>query len=298
MLNYFKFKLDLNILLNSCQYLVNRWDLEEYFDDYIEEGSGMDDDQDDEAYGIEDCEFQVEPVELDTVEVDIDYNFCPDLMDWLLSHTDDSTTTSNSTWAKRLVEAGKSGNLEYIMWMRVKAAEMDQIVVSVFDFVTEVARNGHRHVLEWLQTEYGTNFATTIPAYIALELPEICVHASALGHLDILQWAFSNGLRIDLETCIHMALSADKLDVLILLKREYEHLFPNIWGCSRFDFSLESLDSSCDIFQWVHSNGCPWSARTYKALESHARTYKLLDSHDFEDRKEWAFQNGCQGPQC
>jgi hypothetical protein len=271
--------------------------LEAYFDDYIEEGSGMDDDHDDEAYEIEECEFECEPVELEIVEVDIDYNFCPDLMDWLLSHTD-GTTTSNSAWAKRLVEAGKSGNLEYIMWMRVKAAVMDQIVVSVFDFVTEVARNGHRHVLELLQTEYGTNFATTIPAYIAQELPAICLIASALGHLDILQWAFSNGLRIDLETCIHMALSADRLDVLILLKRESEHLFPYIWRSIEFDFSLESLESSFDIFQWVHSNGCPWSAHTYKALESHARTYKLLDSHDFEDRKEWAFQNGCQGPPC
>lgn len=245
----------------------------------------MDDDHDDEAYEIEECEFECEPVELDTVEVDIDYNFCPDLMDWLLSRI--NGTTTRNTWSKRLVEAGKSGNLEYIMWMKVKAAKMDQIVVSVFDFVTEVARKGHRHVLEWLQTEYGTNFATTIPAYIALELPEICVHASALGHLDILQWTFSNGLRIDLETCIHMALSAKKLDVLILLKREYEHLFPNIWGCSRFDFSLESLDSSCDIFQWVHSNGCPWSAHTYKALRP---------IHEYEDRREWAFQNGCQGP--
>jgi hypothetical protein len=231
------------------------------------------------------------------VEVDIDYNFCPDLMDWLLSHTDDSTTTSNSTWAKRLVEAGKSGNLEYIMWMRVKAAEMDQIVVSVFDFVIDVARKGHRHVLEWLQTEYGTNFVSTIPAYIA-ELPSIFLEASLLGNLDILQWAFSNGLHIDLEACIYKALSADRLDVLILLKRESEHLFPNFWRSIKFDFSLESLDSSFDIFQWVHSNGCPWSARTYKALESHARTYKDLDSHDFEERKEWAFQNGCQGPQC
>ena len=108
----------------------------------------MDDDEDDEAYGIEECEFEWEPVELDTVEVDIDYTICPDLMDWLLSHID-GTTTRNSSWSKRLVEAGKSGNLEFIMWMRVKAAEMDHIVVSVFHFVvTEVARNGHRHVLE------------------------------------------------------------------------------------------------------------------------------------------------------
>ena len=41
----------------------------------------MDDDDDDEAYAIEECEFQWEPVELDIENVDIDYNFCPDLMD-------------------------------------------------------------------------------------------------------------------------------------------------------------------------------------------------------------------------
>jgi len=183
-----------------------------------------------------------------------------------------------------LVEAGKSGNLEYIMWMRVKAAEMDQIVMSVFDFVKEVATYGHRHVLEWLQTEYGTNFETSIPAYIAQNVPDICLYASRKGHLNILQWAFSNGLHIDFDTCLRTALSVNRLDVLILLKREYEYLSPDVWGCSDYDFSHKSLESSCDIFQWVHLNGCPWSDRTYKALKS----------HEYEDRSEWAFKNGCR----
>jgi hypothetical protein len=243
----------------------------------------MDDNRDEEAYEIEECEFNCEPVELDIEEVDIDYKFCPDLMDWLLLQTD-GTTTKKGTWAERLVEAGKSGNLEYIMWMRVKAAKMDQIVKSVFSFVQEVAKNGHRHVLEWLQTEYGTNFATTIPAYIARKLPDICVRASLHGHLNILQWAFSNGLHIDFDTCLRTALSKNRLDVLILLKREYEYLSPDFWGCSDYDFSHKSLESSCDIFQWVHLNGCPWSDRTYKELKS----------HEYEDRREWAFKNGCR----
>ena len=245
----------------------------------------MDDDDDDEAYGIEECEFDYEPVELDIEKVDIDYNFCPYLMDWLLSQTD-GPTTKNRTWAKRLVEAGKSGNLEYIMWMRVRAVKMDQIVMSVFDFVTEVATNGHRHVLEWLQTEYGTNFATSIPAYIAQKLPNISVEASARGHLNILQWSFSNGLHITLDRCIQIALSADRLDVLILLKREYPSL--DFWGCSEYDFSHKSLESSCDIFQWVHLNGCPWSDRTYKELKRHQ------NKGEYEYRSKWAFKNGCR----
>lgn len=75
------------------------------------------------------------------------------------------------------------------------------------------------------------------------------------------------------------------------------HFSPNFWGCSEFDFSMKSIESSCDIFQWVHLNGCPWSARTYKALNSHEfedrnGTYKAPNSHEFEDRKEWALQNG------
>jgi hypothetical protein len=243
----------------------------------------MDDNRDEEAYEIEECEFNCEPVELDIEEVDIDYKFCPDLMDWLLVQTD-GTTTKKGTWAERLVEAGKSGNLEYIMWMRVKAAEMDQIVMSVFDFVKEVATNGHRHVLEWLKNEYGTNFETSIPAYIAQNVPDICLYASRKGHLNILQWAFSNGLHIDFDTCLRTALSVNRLDVLILLKREYEYLSPDVWGCSDYDFSHKSLESSCDIFQWVHLNGCPWSDRTYKELKS----------HEYEDRREWAFKNGCR----
>ena len=177
----FNFKLNLNIFENSCQYLVNRSD----WKDYIARAkrSCKDDNNDKRAYEIEEGELDYEDKKPDIDEVDIDYKFCPDLMDWLLLQTD-GTTTENRTWAERLVTAGKSGNLEYIMWMRVKAAEMDQIVMSVFDFVTEVATNGHRHVLEWLQTEYGTNFATSIPAYIAQRLPNISVEASAKGHLN------------------------------------------------------------------------------------------------------------------
>ena len=256
-----------------------------YYNYYRKEGPEIDDEDDDEAYQEE--EEEEEPVELDVEIVDIDYKFCPRLMDWLLSHTD-GTITANRTWAERLVAAGKSGNLEYIMWMRLKALEMDQIVMSVFAFVREVANKGHRHVLEWLQTEYGTNFATSIPAYIAQRHPVICIEASALGHLNILQWWFSNGLHIDLETCIRAALSADRLDVLILLKREYEHLSLDFWGCSEYDFSHKSLESSCDVFQWVHLHGCPWSDRTYKELKSHQ------NKDEFKDRREWAFKNGCR----
>ena len=274
----------MNIFENSCQYLVNRWDLEDY--KARAKRSFKDDNRDEEAYEIEEGELDYEPVELDTDEIDIDYKFCPDLMDWLLLHTD-GTTTENGTWAKRLVEAGKSGNLEYIMWMRVKAAEMDQIVMSVFAFVKEVAKNGHHHVLEWLQIEYGPNFVTSIPAYIAERFPDICLNASRNGHLNILQWSFSNGLHIDLDKCIRIALSVNRLDVLILLKREYPS--PDFWGFSDYDISHKSLESSCDIFQWVHLNGCPWSDRTYKALKSHQ--YK----GEFKDRSEWAFKNGCRG---
>jgi hypothetical protein len=265
-------------------------DLKGYFDYYRKEAPTIDDDDDDDddaAYEIEEeGKRDFEPVELDVEIVDINYKFSPVLMDWLLSHTD-GTTTANRTWAERLVAAGKSGNLEYIMWMRVTVAEMDQIVMSVFAFVKEVAYNGHRHVLEWLQTEYGTFFATSIPAYIAERRPVICIEALALGHLNILQWWFSNGLHIDLETCILAALSGDRLDVLILLKREYEHLSPDFWGSCKYDFSHKSLESSCDIFQWVHLNGCPWSDRTYKKLKSH----QIKD--EYKDRRKWAFENGC-----
>ena len=189
-----------------------------YYNYYRKEGPEIDDEDDDEAYQEE--EEEEEPVELDVEIVDIDYKFCPRLMDWLLSHTD-GTITANRTWAERLVAAGKSGNLEYIMWMSVKAAEIDQIVMSVFAFVTEVAKKGHRHVLEWLQTEYGTNFTTSIPAYIAQRRPNICVRASGNGDLNILKWSFSNGLQLDLEACIRVAINVNRLDVLILLKREY-----------------------------------------------------------------------------
>ena len=79
-----------------------------YYVDYLVEGYVKDDDDDDDAYEIEEeGERDYEPVELDVEKVDIDYNFSPVLMDWLLSHID-GTTTANRTWAKRLVKAGKN----------------------------------------------------------------------------------------------------------------------------------------------------------------------------------------------
>ena len=166
---------------------------------------------------------------------------------------------------------------------------MDQIVISEFTvMVKAVAFWGHRHVLEWLQIEYGPNFVTSIPAYIAERFPDIFLNASRNGHLNILQWSFSNGLHITLDRCIQIALSADRLDVLILLKREYPS--PDFWGFSDYDISHKSLESSCDIFQWVHLNGCPWSDRTYKELKkNHYKGYK----GKFKEQMEWAFKNGC-----
>ena len=75
---------------------------------------------------------------------------------------------------------------------------------------------------------------------------------------------------------------------MILLKREYEYLSPDFWGCSDYDFSHKSLESSCDIFQWVHLNGCPWSDRTYKELKSHQ------NKGEYKDQNKWAFKNGCR----
>ena len=165
------------------------------------------------------------------------------------------------------------------------------IIPTISEFtvmVKAVAFWGHRHVLEWLQAEYGTIFETSIPDCIAQNLPDICVHASKRGYLNILQWSFSNGLHMDLHKCLCTAIKHKRLDVLILLKHEYSS--PDFWilNGGDIDFSHESLGSSCDIFQWVHLNGCPWSDRTYKELKRHQ--YK----GEFKDRSEWAFQNGCR----
>ena len=259
--------------------------MEEYLED-MEDRSGMDDNNDELAYEVDDCEFDYKPLVPDVEEVDIDYQFCPDLMDWLLRNIEDT-----SNWAIRLVQAGKSGNLEYIMWMREQVVEMDQIVISEFTvMVKAVAFWGHRHVLEWLQAEYGTIFETSIPDCIAQNLPDICVHASKRGYLNILQWSFSNGLHMDLHKCLCTAIKHKRLDVLILLKHEYSS--PDFWilNGGDIDFSHESLGSSCDIFQWVHLNGCPWSDRTYKELKkNHYKGYK----GKFKEQMEWAFKNGC-----
>jgi hypothetical protein len=127
----------------------------------------------------------------------------------------------------------------------------------------------------------------TATTYIAQNLPDLCVHASKFWHLNILQWSLSNGLHIYLHKCLRAAIQYNRLHILQWLNGELKLLSPKVWNFNGGDIDLSELfmGSSCDIFQLVHLNGCPWSARTYKALKRHC---------EFKDRRDWAFKKGCQ----
>ena len=243
----------------------------------------VDDDKDDDCYDEEENEFDYSDIE-EEIEVGIDYKFCPDLMEWLLTQIGLDYTKLD--WATLLVQAGKCGNLEFIMWMESRFPDImhQSLMLQRLSFVKEVATNGQCHILEWLQRWQTQNCVVVeVKNYIAQHFPDICVNASRNGHLNFLQWSFSNSLNVHLDNCLHAAITHNRLHVLIWLK-DKKLFTPEVWSGST-DFSELSLESSCDIFQWVHLNGCPWSAMTYKALESHEK---------FDDRREWAFQNGCQ----
>jgi hypothetical protein len=267
----------------SCLYLEKRSDLVDYSND--KRSRRIDDDKDDDCYDEEENEFDYSNIEEEIV-VGIDYKFCPDLMNWLLTQIGLDYTKLD--WATLLVKAGKCGNLEFIMWVEARLQVLMHQRLSFDRFVDVVATNGQRQVLEWLQIWQTQNCVEmTATTYIAQNLPDLCIHASKCGHLNILQWSLSNGLHIDLHKCLRAAIQYNRLHILQWLNSELKLLSPEVWNFNGGDIDLSelSLGSSCDIFQWVHLNGCPWSARTFKALKTHC---------EFKDRRDWAFKNGCQ----
>jgi hypothetical protein len=114
------------------------------------------------------------------------------------------------------------------------------------------AYNGHLEVLQWARTD-GCPWD-----------PSTCSRAAYNGNLEILQWARVNGCPWNELTCADAAENGN-LEVLQ-------------WTCSR-----AALNGHLEVLKWARANGCPWNWRTciYAARNGYLEVLK------------WARDNGC-----
>ncbi len=183
------------------------------------------------------------------------------------SDIDDSTNEID--WTTCVVQAARCGNLDFITWMSMqKKKTMNKIMKKNFEKVVYVsASKGQRNVLEWVQAKWDSRFEKTTAAVISDRIPDICIYATRMGYLNILQWAVLFGIRIDLYNCLYAGIQNKRLHVLIWLKQVY--FSSNFWcvaeNCKPLSLCA-AAEANCgkgrDIFQWVHLNGCPWNEDT------------------------------------
>ncbi len=95
------------------------------------------------------------------------------------------------------------------------------------------------------------------------------------GHLNVLQWARSQGCPWDEWTCAYAA-QGGHLEVLKWLRAQGCPW--NKWTCTK-----AAHGGHLEVLQWAHSQGCPWNEYTYY--------YASLRGH--LEVLQWAHSQGC-----
>jgi hypothetical protein len=270
--------------LNSFFPIEKRLDFKDY-DNHLK----LDDESDDSVYQEDDDDNDDDSDDDDDCDDGVLYQFNPDLLQWVLDNRR-KTTDYNKLFATMSEEACDFGNLDILMWMRENKPDVMDNVVEVegrLNRITESALlGGHLPVVEWLEAQFGEALEWTAANSIAKRVPGICLNASKDGHLNVLQWAKSRAFQLNLYDCLCTAIRNNRLHVLIWLKEAY-FTSSEFWcvaaDCKPFSL-LAAEQRNFDIFQWVHSNGCPWSNYTYATLSK-----RLM----YDDWVEWALKNGC-----
>ncbi len=104
------------------------------------------------------------------------------------------------------------------------------------EFTTILARGGHLNVIQWARSQGSLWDERT------------CANAAGGGYLEVLQWLRSQGCPWDKGTCEYAAYGG--------------HL---------------------EVLQWARSQGCPWDEQTYAFATLYGQ-WKVL---------RWAISNGC-----
>ncbi len=110
------------------------------------------------------------------------------------------------------------------------------------DFAAELAKGGHLNVLQWARSQ-GCPWTA-----------RLCDNAALGGHLEVLQWVRNQGCPWDERTCADAALGGH-LEVLQWLRSQGCPW--DVWTCI-----YAAAYGHTKVLDWARAQGCPWNEHT------------------------------------
>lgn len=196
----------------------------------------------------------------------------------ILAHADERTLAVVSFVSRRMFLVAKNvkgeelsrvvcshfiadGSLELLKWSHEMGFYMNRTACS---FVA--ARNGHLHLLEWLETETDSNWWRR----------GVIAEAARGGHLNVLEWLNVRDCGADEWTCVSAA-RGGHIHVLERLKE---------LGCllTIFCCSAAARGGHLETLKWLRDNGCRWNADTPEEASrgGHLHVLKWLIRNGFK----------------
>jgi len=144
----------------------------------------------------------------------------------------------------------------------------------------EIAAEGLLEILKWASPNYCCKWGSSWLWYWGFHWDckldcKICDYAARNGHLDVLQWAKSNGYSWSLDIC-SCAGENGHLEVLKWARS-------NGYSWSSDTCALAAQNGHLKVLKWARSNGCDWNSRTYFGAIENGHYHVAV----------WAITNGC-----
>jgi hypothetical protein len=156
--------------------------------------------------------------------------------------------------------AARNGSISILEWIKSRRKAMPAGVPA-----QHAAASGHCAVLSWMKEH---NLLGSIQRLW-------CAASFCDGHIDVLDWLFNNGYRVD-PCIIPSSIRNDRRDILLWAR---EHDLP--WDM--VTCRLAVLHENLPMLQWLRENDCPWDHTVIAAAHHNGR----------EDIAQWAIDNGC-----
>lgn len=120
---------------------------------------------------------------------------------------------------------------------------------SKVSLTVKMAEYGYLDLLIWAHTN---NFLC--------QHERICEMAAFNGHLEILKWVYSKGIKIT-HWVASSAAKKGHLEILKWLKLNYCHI-------DSFLYANAAINNHLEILKWARENNCPWNSIYRNALDA------------------------------
>ncbi|KAF1320976.1 Ankyrin repeat-containing protein, partial [Globisporangium splendens] len=175
-------------------------------------------------------------------------------------------------WTSAFAErAAEHGHVHVLEWLCTLAPDGSSAFLSSIDSINSAAQHGHFNVVKWYHECGGSNEALN---------SGILRRAIAGGHLEIAQFLYDRGYRLDVDNGIDYAASSGNVAMV-----EWLHAL-SITGWTENAIDSAAERGHLDIIQWLHDNILPEC--TQDAMDRAARYGHL-------DVVQWLHTNRTEG---